>query len=75
MTATTTSGGRVADAGIHVPPTGSVVLRIPVTPDANGVCVVRYTVSRTAVPADAIEGNTDRRVLGAHFNGFALEAR
>jgi len=75
VTATTTSGGRVADAGIHVPPTGSVVLRIPVTPDANGVCVVRYTVSRTAVPADAIEGNTDRRVLGAHFNGFALEAQ
>ena len=75
VTATTTSGGRGADAAIRVPPAGSVVLRIPVTPDAKGVCVVRYTVSPTAVPADVIPGNTDDRVLGAHFNGFALEVR
>ena len=73
VTATTDSGGRGTDAAIRVPPTGSVVLRVPVTPDASGVCVVRYTVSPTAVPSDVIPGNTDDRVLGAHFNGFALE--
>ena len=73
VTATTTSGGRGADAAIRVPPTGSVVLRIPVEPDGKGTCVVRYTVTPTAVPADVVAGNTDTRTLGAHFNGFALE--
>jgi len=73
VTATTSSGGSGAGASIRVPLTGSVVLRIPVAPDANGVCVVRYTVSPTAVPADVLPGSSDDRVLGAHFNGFALE--
>ena len=74
VTATTTSGGRGADAAIRVPPAGSVASASASHADAKGVCVVRYTVSPTAVPADVIPGNTDDRVLGAHFNGFALEA-
>jgi hypothetical protein len=74
VTATTGSGGHSTIAWIRVPPSGSVVLRIPVKPDAKGVCVVHYTVSPTAVPADVLPGSTDDRVLGAHFNGFALEA-
>ena len=73
VTATTTSDGRGTARSSACRPPGHVVLRIPVRPDAKGVCVVRYTVSPTAVPADVIPGNTDDRVLGAHFNGFALE--
>jgi hypothetical protein len=36
-------------------------------------CVVRFRVSPTAVPAEVLPDNKDRRVLGAHFNAFAYE--
>ncbi len=47
-------------------------LRVPLAAD-GGSCVVRFTVSPTARPVDVIPGSTDRRELGAHFNGFVLE--
>jgi hypothetical protein len=75
VTALAVSGNYAIAAGTAVPLAGSTVLRIPVRPDLKGVCVVRYTVRPTAVPADVIPGNTDDRVLGAHFNGFALEVQ
>jgi len=37
---------------------------VPLVP-RNGVCTVRFTVGRTAVP-----GPGDRRALGAHFLSF-----
>ncbi len=46
------------------------LLRIRVTPDAEGVCEVRFTVSPTANPAENTPGSTDDRILGAHFDAF-----
>ncbi len=40
---------------------------LPVAPDAAGNCVVRFTVSPTATPAEILPGSTDRRILGVHF--------
>ncbi len=51
----------------------TATVRVPLLPD-GGACVVRFTVSPTARPIDVIPGSTDRRELGAHFDGFALEA-
>jgi hypothetical protein len=47
-------------------------LRVPL-PDGLETCIVRFRVSPTAVPAEALDGSSDRRVLGAHFNAFAYE--
>lgn len=50
----------------------ATLLRVPLVPD-SGTCVVRFTVTPTAVPAEVIPGAADRRELGVHFNGFVLE--
>jgi hypothetical protein len=48
-----------------------VVLTVPVEPvPGTSECRVVYTVSPTAVPSEVIEGSTDDRELGAHFNLF-----
>ncbi len=73
ITATTTVAGRETVTSLLLEPTGNAVLRIPVAPNADGMCVVRYDVAPTAVPADVVPGSNDDRVLGAHFNAFALE--
>ena len=57
-----------------VPPEGSVPLRVPLTP-VGGTCTVRFVVSPTRVPAEAIPGAADERRLGVHFDSFAFEAR
>jgi hypothetical protein len=42
----------------------------------DGRCVVRFTVSPTAVPSELTLGaNPDTRVLGAHFDGFEYRER
>jgi hypothetical protein len=47
------------------------VLRVPVEPAPGTTdCRVVYTVSPTAVPSEVIDGSTDHRELGAHFNLF-----
>jgi hypothetical protein len=46
------------------------LLRTRVTPDSEGVCQVRFTVSPTANPSEIVAGSTDDRVLGAHFDSF-----
>jgi hypothetical protein len=66
------SGARVATTLVPPPP-GRAVLRIPVTPEPGGDCVVRYTVQPTAVPADVLAGSTDERELGTHFTAFVFE--
>jgi hypothetical protein len=48
-----------------------VVLTVPVEPvPGTSECRVVYTVSPTAVPSEVVEGSTDHRELGAHFNLF-----
>jgi 4-amino-4-deoxy-L-arabinose transferase-like glycosyltransferase len=54
---------------VRFEPRETASLRIPLNRGSD-TCVVRFTVSPTAVPADVIPGNTDDRVLGAHFNAF-----
>jgi hypothetical protein len=49
----------------RIPVKGMTTLRVPLRPE-HGVCTVRYTVGRTAVP-----GPRDHRRLGAHFLTFA----
>jgi Dolichyl-phosphate-mannose-protein mannosyltransferase len=44
-------------------------LRVPLV-GRRGRCVVRFGISPTAVPGDVVAGSTDRRALGAHFDGF-----
>ena len=61
-------GGRPA-ARISVPATGAVTLRVPLTV-VDGTCVVDFRVSPTRIPANRIEGSTDVRPLGAHFDSF-----
>ena len=45
-------------------------ITVPVSPDTNGVCRVRFTVTPTANPSKVIPGSTDDRVLGMHFESF-----
>ncbi len=68
-TVTARSGGRVVGR-VSVAPRATRVLRVPL--EARGSrCVVRFTVSRTAVPAVVTNGaNADPRALGAHFDRF-----
>ncbi len=69
---TARSEARTATALVPPPP-ARAVLRIPVSPDASGTCVVRYTVQPTAVPADVLAGSADERELGTHFTAFVFE--
>lgn len=69
----TARAGTRTVTGVVPPPPGRAVLRIPVSPDASGTCVVRYTVEPTAVPAEELPGNTDERELGTHFTAFVFE--
>ena len=43
-------------------------------PGPDESCVVRFTVTPTAVPADVVPGASDDRELGLHFDAFAYEA-
>jgi hypothetical protein len=68
----TTNG---ATATVVFPPTRTARLRIPVRPAADGTCVVRYTVTPTAVPADVLPGSSDDRRLGVHFDVLSYTPR
>ena len=63
------SGGREVARLRLAPGRPRTVLRVPLEP-RDGVCRVVFAVTPTAVPDDVL-GNGDRRVLGAHFDGFA----
>ena len=61
-------GRIVARAKVWPTLTGS--LRVPLKPKAD-TCVVRFEVEKTAIPAEATNGeNPDPRELGIHFNSF-----
>jgi 4-amino-4-deoxy-L-arabinose transferase-like glycosyltransferase len=69
VSATNEAGLSGTDVSVRFAPAETATLRLPVRPE-SGICVVRFVVSPTAVPAEVIPGNTDDRVLGAHFNAF-----
>lgn len=50
----------------------TAVLTVPLA-SRDGVCIVRFDVSPTLVPADVLPDSQDERELGAHFNSFAYE--
>ena len=56
----------------RVLPDRLTTLRVPLVSE-GGRCSVVFDVSPTAIPRQVIPGNTDDRVLGAHFNGFAYD--
>ena len=59
---------------VDVVPNKVAKLRVPAVP-RDGTCTIRFDVSPTAVPSEVIQGSTDDRVLGAHFNAFAYDPR
>jgi Dolichyl-phosphate-mannose-protein mannosyltransferase len=70
QTVTARSNGAVVGQ-VRLRPDGRVFLSVPVSPVPGTTdCRVVYTVTPTAVPGKIIDGSTDKRQLGAHFNGF-----
>lgn len=57
-----------AESSVRMRPDESRTLAIPVAPDADGTCRVRYEVGPTANPSKVVPGSTDDRELGAHFS-------
>jgi hypothetical protein len=64
QTVAVTEGGRLVRT-IVVPPAEQPITRVPLRPDANATCTVRFTAARTRVP-----GHGDTRRLGAHYYSF-----
>jgi Dolichyl-phosphate-mannose-protein mannosyltransferase len=54
---------------VQLRPNEPTKLRVPL-PENPETCIVKFSVSPTAVPADVLPGSNDDRVLGAHFNSF-----
>ena len=73
QTLSAVSGGR--RASVRFSPDARASLAVRVSSDGRGTCTVRFAVTPTAVPAEAIPGSTDDRVLGVHFDAFAYEPR
>jgi hypothetical protein len=70
QTITARSNGSVSGR-VRLRPNGRALLSVPVSPAPGTTdCRVVYTVSPTAVPSEILDGSTDDRVLGAHFNRF-----
>jgi glycosyltransferase involved in cell wall biosynthesis len=62
-----------ADRRVTFEPSETSSLTVPLRP-RNGVCRVVFTVAPTAVPALVQPGNSDTRMLGAHFLAFRYSA-
>jgi len=70
QTVTARTGGRLVGR-VRIEPAGRAALTVPVDPTpGTDVCVVRYEVGRTLVPAQVEPGSTDTRPLGALFVSF-----
>jgi hypothetical protein len=70
QTVTARSNGGVVRR-VRLKPDGRSFLSVPVSPIPGTTdCRVVYTVSPTAVPSEVLDGSTDDRELGAHFNRF-----
>ncbi len=62
-----------AGRGVTIDPSNVARLTVPLRP-RDGTCRVVFTVTPTAVPAIALPGSADTRVLGAHFLAFRYSA-
>ena len=70
QTVTARTGGRLVGR-VRIEPAVRAALTVPVDPTpGTDVCVVRYEVGRTLVPAQVEPGSTDTRPLGALFVSF-----
>ncbi len=70
QTVTARSNGIVVGR-VRLQPNGRALLSVAVSPlPGTTDCRLVYRVSPTAVPSDVLDGSTDGRVLGAHFNRF-----
>jgi hypothetical protein len=70
QTVTARSNGGVVGR-VRLKPDGRSFLSVPVSPIPGTTdCRVVYGVSPTAVPSEVLDGSTDDRELGAHFNRF-----
>jgi len=64
--------GGMPAARISVPATAAVTMRVPLEA-VDGTCAVDFRISPTRIPAKRIEGSTDVRPLGAHFDSFVYQ--
>ena len=64
-----TVGGRPVGADLGSRRIDRWTLRVPLTA-VDGTCVVDFRVAPIRIPANRIEGSTDLRPLGAHFDSF-----
>jgi Dolichyl-phosphate-mannose-protein mannosyltransferase len=70
QTVTARSNGRIVGS-VRLAPNDRLLFGVHVSPVPGTTdCRVVYTVTPSAVPSQVIDGNTDDRVLGAHFHGF-----
>jgi hypothetical protein len=70
QTITARSDGSIV-GHVRLQPDGRATLSVPVSPAPGTTnCRVVFTVSPTAVPSEVLDGSTDDRELGAHFNRF-----
>jgi hypothetical protein len=70
QTLTARSNGSIV-GHVRLQPDGRAILSVPVSPAPGTTdCRVVFTVSPTAVPSEIMDGSTDHRELGAHFNLF-----
>ena len=72
QTTVTARTGGVVVRSVTYAQDAPAALAVPLV-SRDGRCVVRFTVSPTAVPAEVLEDSTDTRRLGTHFVGFTYE--
>jgi hypothetical protein len=51
-------------------PSQTRTIVVPLHRGPDGSCRAVFTVAPTAIPAVALKGSTDTRVLGVHFTSF-----
>jgi hypothetical protein len=69
QTVTATEAGRVV-ASKQIRPAEQPVLSVPLRPDAQRICTVRFKAAFLRVPAELQADSTDTRALGAHYYSF-----
>ncbi|HEX4680177.1 MAG TPA: hypothetical protein VH210_13340, partial [Gaiellaceae bacterium] len=67
-------GGRVVKR-IRVGPTEQPNLRVPLRPNAAGICTVTFRAAAVRVPARVFRASEDTRRLAVHYYAFEYAAR
>jgi hypothetical protein len=71
---TARENGRVVGR-VQIAPADQPTLRVPLRPNAAGICTVTFTALTDRVPARVLPGNHDTRRLAAHYYAFEYAAR